>query len=150
MFYAINTKIDTIVVYVQRYERGHEKNFVSPMTGIHLATITPSWLEVRVVHQQIDEPDFESDVDLIALTHSRDASREDASQTRDGSSHVFSSESREKKGARRKRCQIRSRHLVFLTFFLPQTDCLSGVDRCARRPSLSLMSSSCFWDSEIA
>ena len=61
-------KIDIIVVYVQRYRRGHEKNFVPPITGIHLAAITPSHHEVRVIHQQIERPDFESDADLIALS----------------------------------------------------------------------------------
>ncbi len=61
-------KIDIIVAYVQRYEFGHERDFVPPITGIHLAAITPIWHEVRVFHQQIDEIDFDSDADLIAIS----------------------------------------------------------------------------------
>ena len=41
-------KIDIIVVYIQRYERGHEVDFVPPITGIHLAAITPPGHSVRV------------------------------------------------------------------------------------------------------
>ena len=61
-------KIDIVVVYVQRYEHGHETNFVPPITGIHLAAITPSQHQVRVIHQQVEEPDFETDADLIAIS----------------------------------------------------------------------------------
>jgi radical SAM superfamily enzyme YgiQ (UPF0313 family) len=61
-------KIDIIIVYVPRYERGHEKNFVPPITGIHLAALTPSKHEVRVIHQQLEAPDLDSDADLIALS----------------------------------------------------------------------------------
>ena len=43
-------RIDIVVVYTPRYERGHEKNFVPPITGIHLAAITPPAHRVRVVH----------------------------------------------------------------------------------------------------
>jgi hypothetical protein len=42
-------KIGIIVVYMQRYKHGHEVNFVPPITGIHLAAITPSKHEVRVI-----------------------------------------------------------------------------------------------------
>jgi radical SAM superfamily enzyme YgiQ (UPF0313 family) len=61
-------KIDIIIVYVQRYERGHEVHFVPPITGIHLAAITPPRHEVRVIHQQVQAIDFETDADLIALS----------------------------------------------------------------------------------
>jgi radical SAM superfamily enzyme YgiQ (UPF0313 family) len=61
-------KIDIIVAYVQRYEHGHEKNFVPPITGIHLAAITPARHEVRVIHQQVEQPDFETDADLVAVS----------------------------------------------------------------------------------
>ena len=47
-------KIDIIVVYIQRYERGHEVDFVPPITGIHLAAITPPRHRVRVIHQQVE------------------------------------------------------------------------------------------------
>ena len=48
-------KIDIIVVYIQRYERGHEVDFVPPITGIHLAAITPPALlssPVRGAHRK--------------------------------------------------------------------------------------------------
>ena len=60
--------IDIIIAYVKRYEFGHEKDFVPPITGIHLAAITPKEHTVRVFHQQVDPIDFESTADLIALS----------------------------------------------------------------------------------
>ncbi|MCB0841046.1 MAG: cobalamin-dependent protein, partial [Bacteroidetes bacterium] len=61
-------KIDIIIAYIQRYEMGHEKDFVPPITGIHLAAITPEEHTVRVIHQQIQPIDFETDADLIAIS----------------------------------------------------------------------------------
>ena len=61
-------KIDIIIVYLQRYEKGHEMNFVPPVTGIHLAGLTPDKHEVRVVHQQVEPVDLNSDADLVALS----------------------------------------------------------------------------------
>lgn len=61
-------KIDIIIAYIQRYEMGHEKDFVPPITGIHLAAITPGRHEVRVIHQQVEPVDYESDADLIAIS----------------------------------------------------------------------------------
>ena len=61
-------KIDIIVVYKQRYRKGHEVNFVPPITGIHLAAITPDHHEVRVIHQQLEPIPFDSDADLVALS----------------------------------------------------------------------------------
>jgi len=61
-------KIDIIVVYIQRYERGHEVDFVPPITGIHLAAITPPGHSVRVTHQQVEPVRFDTDADLIALS----------------------------------------------------------------------------------
>ena len=46
-------KVDVIVVYVQRYRKGHELDFVPPLTGIHLAAITPRRHRVRVIHQRV-------------------------------------------------------------------------------------------------
>ena len=60
--------IDIIVVYLQRYRRGHEVNFVPPITGIYLAALTPAHYRVRVIHQQIEPIDYHSDADLIALS----------------------------------------------------------------------------------
>ncbi len=61
-------RIDIIVVYIQRYERGHEVDFVPPITGIHLAAITPPGHDVRVIHQQVEPVRFDTDADLIALS----------------------------------------------------------------------------------
>lgn len=61
-------KIDIIIAYLQRYEFGHERDFVPPITGIHLAAITPSRHQVRVFHQQVDRIDMDTDADLIAIS----------------------------------------------------------------------------------
>ncbi len=61
-------KVDIIVVYVPRYRMGHEKNFTPPLSGIYLAALTPARYPVRVIHQQVEPVDLESDADLIALS----------------------------------------------------------------------------------
>lgn len=61
-------KIDIIIAYVQRYEFGHERDFVPPITGIHLAAITPAEYDVRVFHQQVDPIDLDTDADVIAIS----------------------------------------------------------------------------------
>jgi radical SAM superfamily enzyme YgiQ (UPF0313 family) len=61
-------KIDFIIAYVQRYEFGHERDFVPPITGIHLAAITPAEHQVRLFHQQVDKIDVNTDADLIAIS----------------------------------------------------------------------------------
>jgi radical SAM superfamily enzyme YgiQ (UPF0313 family) len=61
-------KIDIIVVYIPRYAKGHEMNFVPPITGIHLAAITPTQHQVRVIHQQLEPVPAQSDADLVALS----------------------------------------------------------------------------------
>ena len=61
-------KIDIIIAYVQRYEFGHERDFVPPITGIHLAAITPAAHEVRVFHQQVDKIDVDTDAQVIAIS----------------------------------------------------------------------------------
>lgn len=61
-------KIDIIIAYIQRYEFGHEKDFVPPITGIHLAALTPKKHQVRVIHQQVEAIDYNSDADLIAIS----------------------------------------------------------------------------------
>jgi len=61
-------KVDIVVVYIQRYRRGHEVHFVPPITGIHLAALTPSRHAVRVIHPQVEEVNLETDADVIALS----------------------------------------------------------------------------------
>lgn len=60
--------VEIVVVYMPRYRHGHEADFVPPITGIHLAALTPPNYQVRVVHQQVQPIDFDTDADLIALT----------------------------------------------------------------------------------
>jgi len=61
-------KIDIIISYMKRYEVGHEKDFVPPITGIHLAALTPEKYSVRVIHQQVEAVDLNTDADLIAIS----------------------------------------------------------------------------------
>ncbi len=60
-------KIDIVVVHVQRYRWGHEVHFVPPLTGVHLAALTPPGHQVRVIHQQVQPVDLDTDADLVAL-----------------------------------------------------------------------------------
>jgi radical SAM superfamily enzyme YgiQ (UPF0313 family) len=61
--------IDIIVVYIPRYRQGHEIHFVPPVTGIHLAALTPARHNVRVIHQQVVSVDLDTDADVIALSY---------------------------------------------------------------------------------
>jgi radical SAM superfamily enzyme YgiQ (UPF0313 family) len=61
-------RIEIVVVSVPRYRRGHEKDFVPPITGIHLAALTPPEHAVRVVHQQVEPVDLDTGADLVALS----------------------------------------------------------------------------------
>ncbi len=61
-------KIDIIVAYIPRYKFGHEKNFVPPITGIHLAALFSQRHNVRVFHQQVDKIDMASEADVIAIS----------------------------------------------------------------------------------
>jgi hypothetical protein len=58
-------RVDIIVVYVPRYKFGHEKHFVPPVTGIHLAALTPPEHQVRVIHQQVEPVPLDTDADLV-------------------------------------------------------------------------------------
>lgn len=60
--------VEIVIVYSPRYRSGHEADFVPPITGIHLAALTPARYRVRVVHQQVQAVDFHTDADLIALS----------------------------------------------------------------------------------
>jgi radical SAM superfamily enzyme YgiQ (UPF0313 family) len=61
-------KIRIIVCYEPRYRSGHRFHFVPPVTGIHLAAITPADHEVEVVHQQVRPVPVDASVDLVALS----------------------------------------------------------------------------------
>src|ERR1700690_4462737 len=60
--------VDIVVVNVPRSRAGHEVDFVPPITGIHLAAITPPGHRVRVIHQQVEPIDFDTSADLVALS----------------------------------------------------------------------------------
>jgi radical SAM superfamily enzyme YgiQ (UPF0313 family) len=64
-------KVRIIVSYAPRYRDGHRFDFVPPITGIHLAAITPPEHEVvEVVHEQVRAvpiPD-RADVDVVAIS----------------------------------------------------------------------------------
>lgn len=61
-------KIDIIIVYTPRYRLGHEMNFVPPITGIHLAALTPHNHDVRVIHQQVQAIPDETSANLVAIS----------------------------------------------------------------------------------
>ena len=61
-------KIRIIVCYEPRYRRGHRFHFVPPVTGIHLAAITPPEHEVEVFHQQVRPVPVDASPDLVALS----------------------------------------------------------------------------------
>jgi radical SAM superfamily enzyme YgiQ (UPF0313 family) len=61
-------KIRIIVAYASRYRRGHLIDFVPPLTGIHLAAITPDGHEIEVVHQQVRPVPVDDWPDLVALS----------------------------------------------------------------------------------
>lgn len=61
-------KIDIVIVYIQRYCKGHEVHFVPPLTGIHLAGLTPAKYHTRVIHQQVEAVNLDSDADVIILS----------------------------------------------------------------------------------
>lgn len=61
-------KIRIIVSYVPRYRRGHRWDFVPPVTGIHLAALTPAGHEVEVVHEQVRPVPIDDAPDLVAVS----------------------------------------------------------------------------------
>jgi len=61
-------KIGIIVAYEPRYRRGHRFHFVPPVTGIHLAAITPPEHVAEVVHQQVRPVPVDRWPDLVALS----------------------------------------------------------------------------------
>ncbi len=61
-------KLRIVVNYAPRYRRGHLFHFVPPVTGIHLAAITPREHEVEVIHEQVREVPVDDTPDLVALS----------------------------------------------------------------------------------
>jgi radical SAM superfamily enzyme YgiQ (UPF0313 family) len=61
-------KVRIVVNYVPRYRRGHNFHFVPPVTGIHLAAITPPEHEVEVFHEQVRPVPVDTAPDVVALS----------------------------------------------------------------------------------
>ena len=61
-------KLRIVVNYAPRYRRGHAFHFVPPVTGIHLAAITPAGHEVEVIHEQVRQVPVDAAPDLVALS----------------------------------------------------------------------------------
>jgi radical SAM superfamily enzyme YgiQ (UPF0313 family) len=61
-------RIRIVVCYRARYTRGHLVDFVPPVTGIHLAALTPPGHEVEVIHEQLRAVPVDREVDLVALS----------------------------------------------------------------------------------
>jgi radical SAM superfamily enzyme YgiQ (UPF0313 family) len=61
-------KVKIVVSYVPRYRRGHLRDFVPPVTGIHLAALTPPEHGVTVVHEQLGPSTGDDTPDLVALS----------------------------------------------------------------------------------
>jgi len=61
-------KVRIIVCYASRYRRGHLVDFVPPVTGIHLAAITPPEHEVELFHEQVRPVPVDDLPDLVALS----------------------------------------------------------------------------------
>ena len=61
-------RVGIVVSYVPRYRRGHGCHFVPPMTGIHLAALTPPEHAVEVVHEQVRPVPFDDRPDVVAIS----------------------------------------------------------------------------------
>jgi radical SAM superfamily enzyme YgiQ (UPF0313 family) len=61
-------RLRIVVSYVPRYERGHEWDFVPPVTGLHLAALTPGDHDVDLVHEQVRAVPVDAWPDLVALS----------------------------------------------------------------------------------
>lgn len=61
-------KVRIVVCYAPRYRRGHLVDFVPPVTGIHLAALTPTEYEIEVIHEQVQPVPIDDTPDLVALS----------------------------------------------------------------------------------
>lgn len=61
-------KIRIVVSYVPRYRRGHAWHFVPPVTGMHLAALTPREHQVELFHEQVRPVPVDATPDLVALS----------------------------------------------------------------------------------
>lgn len=61
-------KVRIVVSYVPRYRHEHLWHFVPPVTGLHLAAITPDEHEVELVHEQVRPVPIDDAPDVVALS----------------------------------------------------------------------------------
>jgi radical SAM superfamily enzyme YgiQ (UPF0313 family) len=61
-------RVRIVVSYVPRYRHEHAFHFVPPVTGIHLAALTPPEHAVEVVHEQVRPVPIDARPDLVALS----------------------------------------------------------------------------------
>jgi len=63
-------KIEIVIVYEDRYRKGHEKAFVPPLTGMHLAALVGERAEVVLRHEKIRpmDPDRPGEADVFFLS----------------------------------------------------------------------------------
>ena len=61
-------KVRIVVNYAPRYRRGHLVDFVPPVTGIHLAALTPPEHELELFHEQVRPVPVDDTPDLVALS----------------------------------------------------------------------------------
>lgn len=61
-------KVRIVVSYVPRYRKGHRWDFVPPVTGIHLAALTPPDYDVELIHEQVRPVPVDASPDLVALS----------------------------------------------------------------------------------
>lgn len=61
-------RLRIIVSYIPRYRRGHLWDMVPPVTGMHLAALTPASWDIDLVHEQVRPAPVSNDVDLVAIS----------------------------------------------------------------------------------
>lgn len=61
-------KIRIVVSYVPRYRQGHRFHFVPPVTGMHMAALTPREHEIDLVHEQVRAVPIDDWPDVVALS----------------------------------------------------------------------------------
>lgn len=57
-----------VVNYVPRYRDGHGFHFVPPVTGIHMAALTPARHRIELYHQQVRPVPIDDAPDVVALS----------------------------------------------------------------------------------
>jgi radical SAM superfamily enzyme YgiQ (UPF0313 family) len=61
-------RVRIVVNYVPRYRHGHGTHFVPPVTGIHLAALTPPDHRVELIHEQVRPVPIDAATDVVALS----------------------------------------------------------------------------------